>query len=259
LAYPWLVCGEVRSINFLFARLLGSELLSNNIMSLTPSPGRRSSPKSSLASSSGSKRSNKVPWLSLDCSSSDSDEDEAVFLACLVRSVQAISANRSRVRRGGSKIGRKQNREIGRRAGATNIDSDYFARSPSIASPVFREIDFEQRMRMPRAIFERLRSGLLDNPYFMERRDATGKRGASTDQKMLAAFIQLTDGVSASSTTPYVRLASSTAAECLKEFAYSVCATFESEWLRPPRNEEIAQIEDHYRTLGFPGCLGAVD
>jgi hypothetical protein len=182
-------------------------------MSLNPSPGKRSALASSFASSSGSKRYNEFSCLPLDCSSSDSDENDAVFLACIVKTVQAFNANHSRVCRGGSEIGRKQNREIGRRAGAMNIDSDYFARSPSIASPVFSEIDFERRMRMPRAIFERIRSGLLDNPYFMERRDATGKLGASTDQKMLAALLQLTDGISASSTTPYVRLAPSTAAE----------------------------------------------
>jgi hypothetical protein len=82
---------------------------------------------------------------------------------------------------------------------------------------------------MPRAIFERLQSGLLDIPYFTERLDATGKRGASTDQIILAAFLQLTDGISASSTTPYVRLAPSTAAECLKEVATPVCAMSESE------------------------------
>jgi hypothetical protein len=99
-----------------------------------------------------------------------------------------------------------------------NIDSDYFARSPSIASPVFSEIDFERRMRMPSAIFERLRLGLLDNPYFMECQDETGKRGACTNKKMLAASLQKTDGISASYTTSFVRLASSTAAECLKEF-----------------------------------------
>jgi hypothetical protein len=54
----------------------------------------------------------------------DSDEEEALFLACLVRTVQDFSASRSRVCREYSKIGRNKKREIGHRAGAMNIDSD---------------------------------------------------------------------------------------------------------------------------------------
>jgi hypothetical protein len=140
--------------------------------------------------------------VAIEYSDSDSDEAREVLVeSCIALQMRHIVSNRAQRRRGGSRIGRKPNREIGRNIGATNIDADYFARPSSIHRPIFFEEGFERRMRMLREVFENIRSGLLRSAYFTRRRDATEKPGASTDKKMLAALLQLTDGISESSTT----------------------------------------------------------
>jgi hypothetical protein len=50
------------------------------------------------------------------------------------------------------------------------------------------EAEFERRFRMPRSVYEVLREGLLETDgYVLQKKDALGKLGASTDQKRWSA------------------------------------------------------------------------
>ena len=72
---------------------------------------------------------------------------------------------------------------------------------------------------MSRLLFFHLQSTLkMHDPYFIQKRNATGMLGLSFLQKMTAALMMLTYGVAADSTNEYVRIRESTAVESLKKF-----------------------------------------
>jgi hypothetical protein len=132
-----------------------------------------------------------------------------------VAAVAAMSRKRKRAKvHGGSKPGKRPNRNIGRQAGARRIDRDYLCRrnEHAVLSACFTDADVERRYRVPRDVYERIRDKLFlwDDKYFVERVDCCGVRGASTDQKLWAAMRQLSYGVPADAVTEYDRLAEST-------------------------------------------------
>ncbi len=61
--------------------------------------------------------------------------------------------------RGGSLPGRAPNRNADMALGGSQIDLDYFARAGG--TPRRSEVLFERRFRMPRAVYERVRSACL--------------------------------------------------------------------------------------------------
>jgi Plant transposon protein len=202
--------------------------------------------------------------LSSSSSSSSEGEDERrqrtkECAALVITSVAAGSSGRVVPTRGGSRPGKAGNRDTGIEQGAKQIDRDYFNRFSRLPAPI-AEADFERRFRMPRSVYELLREGLLETDrYFIQKRDAVGKIGASTDQKMVCALRQLAYGIPADAVCEYARVSESTASESLHKFCAAVRRRFQAEWLGRPNAEELAVIEQHYATLGFPGCIGCVD
>ena len=175
-------------------------------------------------------------------SSSDDDDIALVATAAAVFSVQEVSNAEQRAafyakagEWGGSRPGRRKYRSRKRLQGAVNIDRDYFCRMPVNAGkiPLMGE-DFRRRYRVSRDIYERLRSGLLSSDsqsyqFFQERPDCTARQGASTDQKLFAAFRMLSLGSGADSVVESSRLGASTIIECLKNFCAGVVDVFEDE------------------------------
>jgi hypothetical protein len=120
-------------------------------------------------------------------SSSESDSAEAfallsanVAIAIVATVAHAVHIIRNRRAHGGSRIGKAPNQNLGRREGAEKIYRDYFSRGGG--SPVFTELEFERRYRMPRETYELIRKTvLLEDPYFEQKPNAIGTLGASTD------------------------------------------------------------------------------
>jgi hypothetical protein len=198
-------------------------------------------------------------------SSSESDSAEAFVLlsanvAIEIVATAAFAVHRRRNRRahGGSRIGKAPNRNLGRREGAEALDRDYFSRGGGY--PVFTELDFERRYRMPRETYELIRKiVLLEDPYFEQKPNAIGAPGASTDQKMAAALIQLTQGVAADAIVEKVRISESTASVCLKMFCSAVVSVLKDDYLRLPNMDELRRIESEYASLGFLEAIGCCD
>jgi Plant transposon protein len=198
-------------------------------------------------------------------SSSESDSAEAFALlsanvAIAIVATAAFDVHRRRNIRahGGSHIGKAPSRNLGRREGAETLDRDYFSRGGG--SPVFTELEFERRYRMPRETCELIRKiVLLEDPYFEQKPDAIGALGASTGKKMAAALRQLTQGVAADAIVEYVRISESTASVCLKRFCSAVVSGLKDEYLRLPNMDELRRIESEYASLGLPGAIGCCD
>jgi hypothetical protein len=135
------------------------------------------------------------------------------------------------------------------------IFHDYFAEPPLYSPNLFR-----RRFRMSRPLFLRSKSMLeATEPYFVQRRNAVGRLGLSSFQKMIAAIRMLAYGTTADLCDEYVKIGESTAMECLKKFVKAVVSNFSKEYLRSPTNNDIARLLTLGKSRGFPGMLGSID
>jgi hypothetical protein len=133
--------------------------------------------------------------------------------------------------------------------------NDYF-----VENPVFGESKFRRRFRMNRSLFLRIMDDLkASNKYFMQRRDATGKLGFSSHQKIGAAIQLLAYGFATDAVDQYFRMAETTASDCLKVFCKEIIKVYGDEYLRRPNKDDKERLLAVAKARGFPGMLGSVD
>lgn len=134
------------------------------------------------------------------------------FLAVVTTVVVALSSIRRKLQakrmpkkpHGGSRPGRAPNRNIGRVAAGKRLHLCYFLDNSAFneetggRGPAFSVAEFECRFRMPRAVYNRMRAGVLKVEDFVkEGKDCVENSSAEIDQKMAGALRQLSLDVSA--------------------------------------------------------------
>ncbi|KAH9111989.1 hypothetical protein LEN26_013342 [Aphanomyces euteiches] len=163
----------------------------------------------------------------------------------------------SKTKRRGSLPGRAANKNRRPDLGQESLQRDYLG-----LCHVYSDNDFRRRFRVPKAIlvFYRLCDDLVEADSLLKRRkDATGKCGTTTQQKITAALRILGYGVSADAVDEYCRLAESTAMKYMKLFCAAVVKTYQEHYLRQPSTEDIQRILATNAERGFPGMVGSLD
>ena len=113
---------------------------------------------------------------------------------------------------------------------------------------------------MSRPLFLRIAAVVEQHdPWFRQKRDATGKLGLSPLQKMTAAIRQLAYGVSSDAVDEYVRIGASTVMLALRKFVQDIVMLFSDEYLRAPTAEDTACLLVEGERRGFLGMLGSID
>jgi hypothetical protein len=103
---------------------------------------------------------------------------------------------------------------------------------------------FRRRYRMRRTLFLSIMHKLSEiSPYFSERYDATGRIGLNVLQKCTIVVYQLTYDMAADTIDEYLKLAKSTALECLLYYCMGIIECFGAEFLRCPT------VDDTHRLL----------
>ena len=185
----------------------------------------------------------------------DDSDDEFQLLAIAVIEEEEEMANEGRTSGRRGSIPGHAVIQRDRVAGNDRLYRDYFAETPTFSPRLFR-----RRFRMNRPLFFRIQHGVeAYDPYFVQRRDACGKVGLSSLQKISAAFRMLAYGVPADSVDEYVRIGESTVIESLKKFVKAIIAVFGDEYLRSPNNDDITRLLEFNSRRGFPGMLGSID
>ncbi|KAI8538373.1 hypothetical protein RHMOL_Rhmol09G0097800 [Rhododendron molle] len=140
--------------------------------------------------------------------------------------------------------------------GAQNrLFDDYF-----VESPVFPPHDFRRRFRMSRSFFLRIHDAVKAHErYFIQKRNAAGKLGLLSLQKMIVAFRMLAYGAPANSVDEYVRIGATTALKSLRRFLRAVIEVFSEEYLRSPKAADEAILLAAGELQGFQGMLGSLD
>ncbi|KAK9060749.1 hypothetical protein SSX86_021455 [Deinandra increscens subsp. villosa] len=158
---------------------------------------------------------------------------------------------------------RKKRREINRERekGDVGLFNDYFAEKP-----VYHEGLFRRRYRMTRRLYNRIAADITTEGmsvnwrYFTQRRDAAGRLGLSTNQKITCALRQLAYGASADQCDEYIRIGESTAIKRLHNFCRSIVEIYRDKYLRRPTQEDVDRLTAfHEEKHGFPGMLGSID
>ncbi|XP_062209178.1 uncharacterized protein LOC133910957 [Phragmites australis] len=185
-------------------------------------------------------------------SSDSSDDEEELMMMVAIEEEELRTQGRTRHR--GSVLGHAVI-DRGHQEGAARLFRDYFSNNP-----VYGDILFRRRFRMSRALFLRIATAVENHdPWFRQKRDATGKLGLSPLQKMTAAIRQLAYGVSSDAVDEYVRIGGSTAMLALTKFVEAVVFLFSDEYLRSPTAEDTARLLAIGEQRGFPGMLGSID
>ena len=95
--------------------------------------------------------------------------------------------------------------------------------------------------------------------YFVERRDACGLIGLSSQQKITCALWMLSFGVCADAMDDYCRTSESTAIECMKRFCVTVRAEFGDFHLRQPTQADFKQQLAINAQRIFPRMFASLD
>ena len=119
---------------------------------------------------------------------------------------------------------------------------------------------FRRRFRVPFHVFVRLVALTRENNWFTERPDASGRRGAPLELKILGVLRVLGRGYCFDG----IEELSFISAECNRMFFHSFCYLFSKEYFdvycnAPLTEAEIQRTLSVYERLGFPGCIGSTD
>jgi hypothetical protein len=171
-----------------------------------------------------------------------SSDDELEIISALATAKERLDSKRGSTSHHDS--GRHRN-TIWRNSlqGEQNLFHDYFAELL-----VYPPKKFRRRFRMRCDLFIRIHDAIIaHDTYFIQKRNAAGRLGLSSLQKMTAAIRMLAYGVTADLMDSFLH------------FIKVVISIFSAEYLRSPNPNDIARLLAVGESRGFPGMFGSID
>lgn len=157
--------------------------------------------------------------------------------------------------RGGSKVGKKGNKNRNFQSGYVRIMDDYF-NEPS----TYNSVEFARRFRISRTRFLEIEETLVNkNEFFRQKQNAAKKTGISSKQKIISSLRQLAYGSPADSLDEYVRMSETTSLLSLQHFCDTITQCYSKRFLRTPTVNDLIRIECFNASRGFPGMIGSLD
>ncbi|XP_071740754.1 uncharacterized protein [Rutidosis leptorrhynchoides] len=135
--------------------------------------------------------------------------------------------------------------------------------------PTYLDRWFRRRFRMSRDLFLRIQNDILSYDveplpshfeYFIQKRDALGRLGFITEQKITSVLRQLAYGTVTDMFDEYLQMPEATSILCLNMFCKCVLELYVDEYLRKPTSSDIARLYSaHEEKHNFKGMLGSID
>ncbi|XP_024177996.1 uncharacterized protein LOC112183911 [Rosa chinensis] len=97
------------------------------------------------------------------------------------------------------------------------------------------------------------------DPYFVQKRDATGRVSLSTEQKIACAMRMLAYGITAGFCDDYLYIAKSTAIEIFEHFTKAIWNVYHETYFRQPTPADLRLLLNKAAERGFPGMIGSLD
>ena len=152
----------------------------------------------------------------------------------------------------------------GRKPGSKNIRrgesswiKDYIADNAAYPSYLFR-----RRFSIPKVMYLQLKKDLLEQkPENWETKtNGIGFAGKPTDVKILSCLRILSSGTTADSLDDASRMSEEIGRQYFRTFLDDVIEIYGKRYLnRRPNEEELNDVQEKYKKIGLPGCIGAVD
>eukprot|EP00918_Siedleckia_nematoides_P047919 GHVU01104954.1.p1 GENE.GHVU01104954.1~~GHVU01104954.1.p1 ORF type:complete len:448 (-),score=44.78 GHVU01104954.1:134-1477(-) len=185
----------------------------------------------------------------------ESDDVELdVLQLCIASQVSSALGSVGNPCFGGSRVGKRPNRNRNWQQAEERLRADYFAEDS-----VYDDAAFRRRFRITKTRFLSILHDMSTDEFMKQRIDAAGVVGAPTMLKMTAALRVLGHATSTDIFDDYVRMSESSINECVKHYCMAVVRLYESTYLRGPTSEEVARIVSENDARGFPGMFGSVD
>ena len=137
------------------------------------------------------------------------------------------------------------------------IRSDYLGPIPRFDGKEFQII-----FRISRARFERLRSdvGNLNDPFYCKIVDATNKKGASCEARLLLPLKTMAYGVPPHCFRDYFQMSKSLAKTCVHHFWKTIKRIYQTEYLRVPTSADLKNLSALHKSVhGVDGMFGSLD
>lgn len=112
---------------------------------------------------------------------------------------------------------------------------------------------------MSLAVYVKIKTAVLvKDSLFKQGEDCTGNKSSSTDQRIVAAILQLSHGVAVSFLTTDLWLSESLIYLCRQRFVAAVVEHFGGEYLRWPNEQDLSLLMKRHAKLGSPGALSSL-
>ncbi|XP_059663393.1 uncharacterized protein LOC132309056 [Cornus florida] len=119
---------------------------------------------------------------------------------------------------------------------------------------------FHKRFRMRRELFLLILNDVKAyNDYLVQKKDATGRLGLFSIQKMTTVIRILAYGCAADHYDEYIKIGESTTIKCLKAFCNAIGLMYAKEYMHPPNEADIARLLEEGEQRRFLGVLGSID
>jgi hypothetical protein len=163
-----------------------------------------------------------------------------------------IEVNKSTI--GCSASGRRKSKPRQRMEDYCIIYADYFTDDPLHDNVVFR-----RRFRMSRKLFLKVVENLREIDYFKLKRDDVDELGFSTIQKCTVALRMLANRIAGDTEDDYLRMAESTAIDCMYRFCRAIVAVFGKTYLRTTNAADTTRMLAQNAEKCFSRMLGIID
>ena len=119
---------------------------------------------------------------------------------------------------------------------------------------------FRRRYRMCPHVFDRMMRDVVNHdPFFIQRPNACGQIGFSTEQKLTCAMRILAYDIPADMCDEFLDIDESTTLDILKRFTRAIWAVYHQEYLRRPTRADLVRLLNVADNRGFPGMVGSLD
>jgi hypothetical protein len=142
------------------------------------------------------------------------------------------------------------------------IGRDYFGIPGDLTTPIFKDRSFEMMFRVSRSRVQRIFEDVMHagHPFYASQVDATGKKGASLEAKVLLPLKAFTYGVAPHAFSDYFQMSKALAAKCCDEFADMVQSLYCEEYLRVPDAVDLKNITIlHQKSHRVDGMFDSLD
>ena len=185
----------------------------------------------------------------------EDDEEEEFIMRTLAQQYDNVSSDDEPKQRGGSRPGRRANKERLADMYDALLFKYYFS-----DDPIFDDTDSRRIYRMRKPPFLHILHAISESDaYFVQKKNAARKMELSSLQKATVAMRMLAYVTSSKAQEEHTKMAENTAQEAMVRWCKEVRRCFIEYYLRDPSQDDIVKQMEINQERGWPCIFGSID